>query len=389
MTVKSHISILFISFFPLALAAQVCMPSVTAYNGLAVYVHPVDTDGDGMTDLAGAVLRMSDLIARADDHCNAGPLRFGIRKPGTGTGFPSDTTLLYTCNELGAQPVELWVRNSKGMTHFVETYILVEENTGECSTHTPRSTSCGTDVILPEIYTYSGLCGTVRADGLLTVPVSALVQKVYDNCGGPYEYRLRKAATGTGPPADSVVVFDCNELGTQLLEVWAGDGAGNWGYCETYVQVQDPDLFCDAGAPPPPAGGCSPDQTPPELLAHDGFAQALLWGSNGPSLRVHAENFIRLGRDQCADSLSYRISKATGAPGPEPPKDAAASVRFSCDELGTQFVWIWLRDSAGNWTKTRSYVLVQDNTDACGQKPGFKRVVVPEFKQKTMARPPR
>jgi hypothetical protein len=35
------------------------------------------------------------------------------------------------------------------------------------------------------------------------------------------------------------VTFDCTELGTQCVELWAIDAAGNADYCETYVIVQD------------------------------------------------------------------------------------------------------------------------------------------------------
>jgi hypothetical protein len=35
------------------------------------------------------------------------------------------------------------------------------------------------------------------------------------------------------------VNFDCTELGTQLLEVWAIDQSGNADFCETYVIIQD------------------------------------------------------------------------------------------------------------------------------------------------------
>jgi hypothetical protein len=35
------------------------------------------------------------------------------------------------------------------------------------------------------------------------------------------------------------VTFTCAELGTQCVELWSIDAAGNADYCETYVIVQD------------------------------------------------------------------------------------------------------------------------------------------------------
>jgi len=399
MTSKTNFLFVILCVFPVLLSAQICMPSLTVHNGVSAEVHPVDNNGDGMTVLAGVVLRLDDLILRADDYCNAGPLSFSMRKSGTGSGFPLNpdgtptSSLQYTCTELGTQLVEVWVRNNMGITNYSETYIIVQDNTGECFPHTPQPASCNPDVLFPEIHTINGLSGALRAspDGpaLLSVPVSALVRNVYDNCGGPYEYRLRKSGTGTGVPADSIVVFNCDEQGAQILEVWAGDPAGNWNYSETYVIVQDPDLRCASGQTTPPPAGCSPDKTPPDLLVYNGFSQGVVWSGNGPSVRVFAEDFIRLGRDRCHNRLGWRISKwdwqQDNLPS-KPPKSASSSISFSCEELGTQLVYVWLRDGAGNWARAETYVIVQDNIGACGQGSGLQQVVVPEFKQEILAR---
>jgi hypothetical protein len=41
------------------------------------------------------------------------------------------------------------------------------------------------------------------------------------------------------PPGTTAVSFDCAELGTQAVEIWASDLSGNWTRAETYVIVQD------------------------------------------------------------------------------------------------------------------------------------------------------
>ena len=41
------------------------------------------------------------------------------------------------------------------------------------------------------------------------------------------------------PPSNTMIVFDCNDIGNQLIEMWATDEAGNSDYCLTYVSVQD------------------------------------------------------------------------------------------------------------------------------------------------------
>ncbi|MCC7506850.1 MAG: T9SS type A sorting domain-containing protein, partial [Saprospiraceae bacterium] len=62
---------------------------------------------------------------------------------------------------------------------------------------------------------------------------------------------IRKSGQGTGFPVDAFgqpitnVTFTCDELGTQPVELWAQDLAGNAAYCETYVIIQDPFNNCN------------------------------------------------------------------------------------------------------------------------------------------------
>ncbi len=68
-----------------------------------------------------------------------------------------------------------------------------------------------------------------------------LLQSISDNCtlSDQLRLRVRRAGTGTGVPTSHVVIFDCNDIGPQPVEVWVGDNADNWDYCETFVAVQD------------------------------------------------------------------------------------------------------------------------------------------------------
>ncbi|MFN7300130.1 MAG: hypothetical protein ACK5U7_01510, partial [Bacteroidota bacterium] len=61
---------------------------------------------------------------------------------------------------------------------------------------------------------------------------------------------IRRSGTGTGFPTNAngtpqtEVQFTCADLGTQLVELWSMDAAGNADYCETYVLVQDNAGIC-------------------------------------------------------------------------------------------------------------------------------------------------
>lgn len=65
------------------------------------------------------------------------------------------------------------------------------------------------------------------------------------------EFSMRKSGDGTGFPADSLdnpvqsLVYHCEELDTQMVELWVMDRLGNTASCETPLVVTDEDGFCE------------------------------------------------------------------------------------------------------------------------------------------------
>jgi len=103
-------------------------PTVVCLNGLSVNIMPT-----GMITLWA-----SDFLQYTEDNCTPNPLKIGIRKCGTGTGFPVDafgnpiTNVNFTCAELGTQCVELWAIDAAGNADYCETYVIVQDNLGNC-----------------------------------------------------------------------------------------------------------------------------------------------------------------------------------------------------------------------------------------------------------------
>jgi len=106
-------------------------PSVVCLNGLSANLMQ-----------AGAItLYATDFLLHAIDNCTpTDDLIFGIRKCSTGTSdFPLDAnnnpniSVTFDCNELGNQCVELWAIDGYGNADFCETYIIVQDNMGNCN----------------------------------------------------------------------------------------------------------------------------------------------------------------------------------------------------------------------------------------------------------------
>ena len=105
-------------------------PTVVCLNGLSVNIMPT-----GMIQLWA-----SDFLQYAEDNCTpAGQLKIGIRKCGTGTGFPLNpdgtpqTSVTFNCTEVGTQCVEIWAIDAAGNADYCETYLIVQDNLGNCS----------------------------------------------------------------------------------------------------------------------------------------------------------------------------------------------------------------------------------------------------------------
>jgi hypothetical protein len=103
-------------------------PTVVCINGLSANIMP-----SAMIELWA-----SDFLQYTEDNCTPNPISIGVRKCGTGTGFPLNATgtpqssVIFDCTELGTQCVELWAMDAAGNADFCETYVIVQDNLGNC-----------------------------------------------------------------------------------------------------------------------------------------------------------------------------------------------------------------------------------------------------------------
>jgi len=120
------------------------------------------------------------------------------------------------------------------------------------------------DCKAPTIVCINGLSINIMQTGMITLWDTDFVQYYNDNCTPTNQIKIgiRKAGTGTGFPQDNhSVTFNCTELGTQPVEIWAVDAYGNADYCLTYVIVQDNMGSCPAQTAP--KGNVLTDQSSP------------------------------------------------------------------------------------------------------------------------------
>ncbi len=103
------------------------------------------------------------------------------------------------------------------------------------------------DIIPPVITCLNGLSVNLMPTGAIQLWATDFLQSVSDNETPTDQIKIaiRKAGTGFGFPLDaqgnpvSSILFDCDELGTNGIELWAKDLSGNTTHCETFTIVQD------------------------------------------------------------------------------------------------------------------------------------------------------
>lgn len=117
-------------------------PVVVCLNGLSVNIMPT-----GMIQLWS-----TDFLQYTEDNVTpTGLIKMGLRKAGTGSGFPVDasgqpvTSLLFDCDELGTQSVELWAIDVAGNADFCSTFVIVQDNLLNCENGPVVLEACVTD----------------------------------------------------------------------------------------------------------------------------------------------------------------------------------------------------------------------------------------------------
>lgn len=136
-------------------------------------------------------------------------------------------------------------------------YVLKDgcNNTSSCEiTVTVEDATAPTPVCL------EGVTIALMQGGMNELSASAIeIGSSYDNCTDYENLELRlgfEPGPGqTTPPATDALTFTCDNLGMNVIALWVGDKAGNWGYCLTSAVVQDN------------AGVCDPDTTSTDPMA--------------------------------------------------------------------------------------------------------------------------
>jgi hypothetical protein len=309
----------------------------------------------------GAEISASDLIVPSKN--NVGSVVYGLRKNDPMAGvvipikdsFPQSDKLFFSTN--GIYPFFLAAKNSDNKVNFIDSYVEVQEGKG-C----PVSTDLGcTNDKIPPMLKCSGLYFSLsNANGVVTLSAKDFVRSASDNCTpeNQLKYRIQKGSEPAVLPATESLLIDCKCIGLATVRIWCGDNAGNWNYLETFYSLENLKL-------PSPVSTCADDKTVPTILLSDGFSVVM---NNTKEVTISAADFIKTVKDNCSttfDLSDARIEAYKSSPSGTPKLPSTKSITFKCTDVGLYIIVVWIKDGAGNWTYSESFIDVQDSALFC------------------------
>lgn len=188
-------------------------PTVVCINGLSINIMQT-----GMITLWD-----TDFLLYTEDNCTpTSQIKLGIRKAGTGTGFPTgQNSVTFDCNELGQQFVEIWAVDAYGNADYCATFVNVQDNMGACSpvgpvtgtvTTAPNQPLMGAKILLK-----SNLPTVQNQSSTIT---DAQGQFVFPSAPGTCNYSLIPSLdtlARAGVSTLDIIHADLHLLGTQAL----------------------------------------------------------------------------------------------------------------------------------------------------------------------------
>ncbi|MFT6707536.1 MAG: hypothetical protein ACJATF_002382, partial [Flavobacteriales bacterium] len=163
-----------------------------------------------------------------------------------------------------------------------------------------------------------------------------------------YTYWIDAFNDGTQDIGGNTATFFSTQIpaGTHSIKWTVEDGCGNITVCEYLFTAADLDG--------------------PTVYALNGIAVDL---AQADQADVWASDLNTGSYDNCSDICDMRIGVPSQGPGQTAPPTADHYV-FDCDDLellGSNIpVDLWVKDCANNWSYASTYVLLEDNSNACG-----------------------
>ncbi len=228
------------------------------------------------------------------------------------TSSISQTVL--TCDNLGNNTILLTVSDLNGNSSTCESFISLSDPNDYCN-------PCNMDTTPPTCVPLSAVI-QINPNGSASVEHSALDDGSTDDCSDV------SIVEGT-------YIFNCDQLGINIVEYVIYDQSNNERVCETQVLVEDPSFYCNP---------CIPDTIPPICVN-----QSISLTMDNPDLieialsSIENQSYDECGSIEFSDDIYY----------------------FTCDDLGSSTALYTIFDEAGNTAQCEVSFILEDPANNC------------------------
>lgn len=168
-------------------------------------------------------------ILNLSDNCTpTNQIQIGIRKEGTGTGFPTGTSVTFDECNIGLNTLELQVRDGNNLTNTCLVYVLVQAGTSNCNcdpdgdltlrgcARTPDGRRAGS-ITLKSSVESTGNVTTPYSKNRTEVKPDSCFQTLYNKMPFGGNYRVRASASRNDDPLNGVSTFDLLLISKHIL----------------------------------------------------------------------------------------------------------------------------------------------------------------------------
>ncbi len=225
----------------------------------------------------------------------------------------------FDCDDLGWNTVKLTAKDKAGNSDHCYTFVKVTDPYKKCSD------PCDPDHSKPWAECKEEITVKLGEDGIKNISVFDVNNGSKDDCS---EVWLSLDKTR----------FTCDDLGTQRVTLTVKDKANNKATCTTKVKVTDPYGYCQSNT-------CDPDNEAPVAKCKDLVVEL----DQRKEIRIKAEDVNDGSYDNCGD---VRLS--------------IDNWKFACQNIGSNWVELTVKDEKGNTDKCEAQVVVTDPKNYCG-----------------------
>ena len=294
-------------------------------QGISTNLVLVDLDNDGIAETPQSTITTDEILGINKELFDC----FGEELVFSFSSDTSDVIRVFDCTMLGEQAIFIYITDSQGNQTFCTTTIDIQDNMDLCE---EMEEDCDIVAICKDIEV------SIQPNGIFTVRANT----IYDgpsiaNCvGGSFDFRL-------GPDGiSSRRVFDCDELGDHVLELFLFSRDSLVSTCLSTVTIADPNEFCNQVCVEPIAE-CRDDVT-------------INLDANGNAAVVATQVFNGNADLDCNDQpLIFSFDNA----GDE------GRLTFDCNDVGEVNYTLFVINSSGNSTRCETSLMVTDTNGSC------------------------